>query len=164
MNEKISEAGNEPESVWDYPRIPIIEQVEQAIKIEFNGAVIAESFKSMRVLERGHPPVYYVPLEDINLKTLQVSTRTTWCEWKGEASYYDVIVGNAVSKNAAWFYPNPTPDFVEIKDKVAFYAGKMDKCYLGDEPVTPQAGDFYGGWITSNVKGPFKGTSTERKW
>jgi len=158
MNGKLKKVGNKSESVWDYPRPPKIERVKQAIKVEFNGDVIAKSTNAMRVLERGHPPVYYVPLEDINGKALQISARKTWCEWKGEASYYDVVVGEAVSKNAAWFYPNPTPDFVEIKDKVAFYAGKMEACYVGDELVEPQYGDFYGGWITSDIEGPFKGS------
>lgn len=162
MNEKKIETGDEQESVWDYPRPPKIEPVKQAIKIEFNGTVVAESSNAKRVLERGHPPVYYLPLEDINSKVLLDSTRKTWCEWKGEARYYDIVVGDKVSKNAAWFYPNPSPDFLDIKDNVAFYAGKMEACYVGEELVIPQAGDFYGGWITTNIQGPFKGSSSVR--
>jgi uncharacterized protein (DUF427 family) len=162
MNRKKIETGDEKESVWDYPRPPRIEPVKQAIKIELNGMVIAESSRAKRVLEKGHPPVYYLPLEDINAKVLRISSRRTWCEWKGEASYYDVMVGDLVSQNAAWFYPNPLPDFLDIRDHVAFYAGKMDACFVGDEVVEPQAGDFYGGWITANIQGPFKGNSRER--
>jgi uncharacterized protein (DUF427 family) len=162
VNKKKIEIGDEQESAWDYPRPPKIEPVKQAIKIEFNGVVIADSSNAKRVLERGHPPVYYLPLEDINSLVLLDSTRKTWCEWKGEASYYDVVVGDKVSKNAAWFYPNPSPDFLDIKDNVAFYAGKMEACYVGEELVIPQAGDFYGGWITTNIQGPFKGSSRIR--
>jgi len=164
MNEISKETGNKPECVWDYPRRPKVEQITQAIRVELNGKVLAQSSNVIRVLEKGHPPVYYVPLEDVNIETLQVSARKTWCEWKGEASYYDVVVGDAVSPNAAWFYPNPAPDFVEIKNKVAFYAGKMDACYVDGELVEPQAGDFYGGWITSNLEGPFKGSLNQRMW
>lgn len=162
MNEKKIETGDEQESVWDYPRPPRIEPVKQAIKIELNGVVIAESSSAKRVLEKGHPPVYYLPMEDINAEVLRISSRRTWCEWKGEASYYDILVGDLVAHNAAWFYPDPLPDFLDIKDSVAFYAGKMGACFVGDEVVEPQAGDFYGGWITSNIQGPFKGSSRER--
>ena len=158
MDEKPRKNDIPRESVWDYPRPPKVEDVTQPIRFEFNGKSIANSSNAKRVLERGHPPVYYVTLEEINANTLQNSTRKTWCEWKGEARYYDVRVGDMISKNAAWYYPNPTRAFEEIKDYLAFYAGKMDACYVGDELVKPQAGDFYGGWITSNIEGPFKGS------
>jgi uncharacterized protein (DUF427 family) len=162
VNVKSKEDHLMPESVWDYPRPPKVEDVIQPVKIKFNDLTIADSLNVKRVLERGHPPVYYFPLEDINSKVIQASTKKTWCEWKGEAKYFDVQSGDRISKNAAWFYPNPTQAFKEIKDYVAFYAGKMDACYVGDELVKPQAGDFYGGWITSNIEGPFKGSQKER--
>ena len=163
MNKKSIKEKIDRESVWDYPHPPKIEDFPQLVKIVFGGEIVADSMNSKRVLEKGHPPVYYLPMQDINSELLKPSSRRTWCEWKGEASYYDILVGDLVAHNAAWFYPDPLPDFLDIKDSVAFYAGKMDKCYLEDEPVTPQAGDFYGGWITSKIEGPFKGTSTERK-
>jgi uncharacterized protein (DUF427 family) len=162
MNQKLNNENGKRELVWDYPQPPRIEEVIQPIKITFNGKTVANSSNAKRVLERGHPPVYYVPLDEINVKTLQASSRRTWCEWKGEAYYYDVVVGGMISRNAAWYYPEPTPDFEEIRDFVAFYAGKMDACYLGKELVKPQAGDFYGGWITRNIEGPYKGSPIER--
>lgn len=150
------------ESVWDYPRHPVVELVPQPVKVIFNGEVIASSNIVKRVLEKGHPPVCYIPLEDVKKHSLRDSSRRTWCEWKGEAFYFHVVVGDRISNNAAWYYPKPTPDFVEIKNYLAFYAAKMDACYLGGEIVKPQAGDFYGGWITNNIEGPFKDSSMER--
>jgi uncharacterized protein (DUF427 family) len=164
MNAILNVTGNKPESVWKYPRRPKVEQITQAIKVEFNGKTIAESSKVIRVLEKGHPPVYYVPLEDVNIETLQVSARKTWCEWKGEAGYYDVLIGDRRAENAAWYYPNPLPDYAEIKGYVAFYASKMEACFVGDERVEPQRGGFYGGWITSNLDGPFKGDPGTAGW
>ena len=157
MKQNLKKENVNRELVWDYPQTPRIEDVIQPIKIIFNGVTIADSLNAKRVLEKAHPPVYYLPLEEIKGKYLQASSQRTWCEWKGEAYYYDIVVGDTISKNAAWYYPNPAPDFDEIREYVAFYAGKMEACYVGEELVEPQAGDFYGGWITSTIEGPFKG-------
>ena len=164
MDETINEQATERESVWAYQRPPAVEAVPQRIIIVFNGEVIADSQNAKRVLETSHPPTYYIPLEDIKTEVLQASTRRTWCEWKGEASYYDVLIGNRRAENAAWYYSNPLPDYAEIKDYLAFYASKMDACYVGDERVEPQPGGFYGGWITSNLDGPFKGDLGTAGW
>jgi uncharacterized protein (DUF427 family) len=150
------------ESVWDYPRHPVVEGVLQPVEVIFNSEVIASSRNAKSVLEKGHPPVYYIPLEDVKKQSLQDSSRRTWCEWKGDAFYFHVVVGDRISKNAAWYYPNPSLEFIEIKNYLAFYAGKMDACYVGGEIVKPQAGDFYGGWITNDIEGPFKGSPKER--
>jgi uncharacterized protein (DUF427 family) len=163
VNEKLIDAKADVESVWDYPLPPKVEEFPQPIKIVFNGEIIANSLNSKRVLEKGHPPVYYIPMQDINSKLLKPSSKRTWCEWKGQAEYYDVIVGNQISINAAWYYPNPTPEFVEIAGYVAFYANKMEGCFVGDERVEAQAGGFYGGWITSNIQGPFKGSPSSKE-
>jgi uncharacterized protein (DUF427 family) len=163
VNEKSINAEEDRESVWDYPLPPKVEDFPQSVKIIFNDEIIADSLNTKRVLEKGHPPVYYLPVEDINSKLLKPSARRTWCEWKGQAKYYDVVVGNQISKNAAWFYPTPTPEFVEITGYVAFYADKMEACYVGDERVEAQGGGFYGGWITSNIQGPFKGFPSGRE-
>jgi uncharacterized protein (DUF427 family) len=163
VNEKSKKEKTDREFVWDYPRPPKVEDFPQRIKIMFSTEIVADSINSKRVLEKGHPPVYYLPMEDINSKLLKLSSRRTWCEWKGEAKYYDVIVGNQVSGNAAWFYPTPTPEYVEIAGYVAFYADKMEACFVGDEHVEAQTGGFYGGWITSNIKGPFKGSPSTRE-
>ena len=155
------------ESVWDYPRPPRLEPFQKPIKIIFNDVTIADTKRAYRVLETSHPPVYYIPPEDIQMQYLQQTTsqsQGSFCEWKGVAGYYDVVVGDKQAKKAAWFYRNPTPEFADIKDYVAFYAAMMDACYVDDELVQPQPGGFYGGWITSDIVGPFKGEPGSWGW
>ncbi|KKD38900.1 MAG: DUF427 domain-containing protein [Limnoraphis robusta] len=152
------------ESVWDYPRPAIWQDVSQPIKIIFNGEVIAETKQAKRVLETSHPPAYYIPAEDIKLEYLIETPRITWCEWKGRCVYYDIKLGDKHASQVAWRYFDPTPNFVSIKDSYSFYANVMDACYVGDELVKPQAGDFYGGWITKNIVGPFKGEPGTMGW
>lgn len=152
------------ESVWDYPRPPRLEQTEKRIQIIFNGVTIVDTHGAMRVLETSHPPTYYIPPQDIQQQYLIPSSRTTFCEWKGRGSYYSVQVGEKTAIDVAWYYSDPTPDFETMKNYVAFYAAPMDACYVGDEKVTPQPGQFYGGWITSDVVGPFKGEIGSWGW
>lgn len=145
------------ESVWDYPRPPRVEDSHKHIQVIFNGVVIADSTRARRVLETSHPPVYYILPEDVRLKEYGIpERRSTWCEWKGQAAYYTLSVGSKTSQNAAWSYPHPTPDFASITGYVAFYPGRVDACLVDGEHVTPQPGDFYGGWITRDIVGPFK--------
>lgn len=152
------------ESVWDYPRPPRLEASSKHITVVFNGVTIAETRRAIRVLETSSPPVYYLPPEDIEMDYLSRTDHGSFCEWKGNAAYYTVSVGDKQADNAAWYYPNPTPDFMQIRDYVAFYAGKMDACFVDGERVQPQAGDFYGGWITHDIVGPFKGEPVTRGW
>ncbi|HEY9630325.1 MAG TPA: DUF427 domain-containing protein [Coleofasciculaceae cyanobacterium] len=152
------------ESVWDYPRPPRLEDSTKHIQIRFNGVMLADTHRAKRVLETSHPPTYYIPLEDIRQEYLVQTTRTSFCEWKGQASYYTVQVGDRTVENVAWFYPNPTPDFAAIQDYVAFYASRMEACYVDGEQVASQSGDFYGGWITSDIVGPFKGIAGSWGW
>jgi uncharacterized protein (DUF427 family) len=157
------------ESVWDYPRPPRLERTTKHLEIVMNGVKIADTTRAYRVLETSHPPVYYLPLEDIKAGVLEPSSNSSFCEWKGGAGYYTVRVSDAVARDAAWFYPNPTPGFAAIKDYVAFYAGRMqvkngDGCFVDGERVTPQPGGFYGGWITRDVSGPFKGIPGSAGW
>ncbi len=152
------------ESVWDYPRPPRLEATPHRIRIVFNGVTIADSTQSYRVLETSHPPTYYIPPADLQLAHLIRTARSSMCEWKGSAAYYTVRVGERVVENAAWFYPRPTAAFAPIKEHVAFYASLMDECYVGDERVQAQPGDFYGGWVTSSVVGPFKGDPGTGGW
>jgi uncharacterized protein (DUF427 family) len=130
----------------------------------FNGVTIADTQRAKRVLETSHPPVYYIPPDDIQQDYLIKTPRSTYCEWKGQAGYYTVQVGDRLADHAAWFYPNPTAAFTDIKDYVAFYPSRMDACYVDDEQVQAQAGDFYGGWITKNIVGPFKGNLGTWGW
>jgi uncharacterized protein (DUF427 family) len=148
---------HQQESVWDYPRPPRVEASTKRVRVYYNGQLIADSTNAKRVLETSHPPVYYIPPEDIAPGVLRNATLRTYCEFKGEANYYDLVVGEKSTPNAAWYYPNPTAGYGEIANHLAFYPGKMDECYIDEERVQAQAGDFYGGWITGDIVGPFKG-------
>ena len=131
------------ESVWDYPRPPRLERSPKQVKIIFNQATIADSCNTYRVLETSHPPVYYIPPQDIEMKYLKpVVSQRSFCEWKGLAGYYNLRVGDKQVVNAAWYYPQPTAEFAPIQNYLAFYPSKMDACYVDDELVQPQAGDF----------------------
>jgi len=156
MIERIEPAPGQ-ESVWDYPRPPRLEASSRHVVVVFGGVTIADTRGAKRVLETSHPPVYYIPPEDIRMALLRRTEGSSFCEWKGMAGYYTVQVGDARAENAAWFYPNPMTAFASIKGYVAFYPGRMDACYVDGERVEPQPGGFYGGWITSEVVGPFKG-------
>ena len=145
------------ESVWDYPRPPRIEHVSKQIRILFNSELIADTHRAKRLLETSHPPNYYIPFADIKMRYLTPSQHSTYCEWKGQASYFTLQVGNRQAKNAAWYYPEIPPEYEALSQYVGFYPGPMDACYVGDEKVKPQAGSFYAGWITQDIVGPFKG-------
>lgn len=153
------------ESVWDYPRPPRVEQSPRRIRIELGGELIVDSRSAWRVLETSHPPTYYIPHDDVLAGTLvSAGGRTTFCEWKGVATYLDVVAGGRTVERGAWTYYEPEPGFEELRDSVAFYPGRMDACLVDDEAVRAQPGDFYGGWITSDVVGPFKGEPGTRGW
>jgi uncharacterized protein (DUF427 family) len=146
------------ESVWDYPRPPRLEPTAKRLRVVLGGAVIADTTRAHRVLETSHPPVYYIPPEDIAPGALEPVERTTFCEWKGNASYFDVVGGDGERvARGAWTYRNPSAGFEPIRDAVAFYPGEMDECTVDGEVVEPQAGGFYGGWITKDIVGPFNG-------
>jgi uncharacterized protein (DUF427 family) len=152
------------ESVWDYPRPPKVEATPKRIRIIFNGVVIADSTNAKRVLETSHPPSYYIPQQDIKMEFFNATSRKTYCEYKGTASYWTISVNGKETASAAWSYQNPSKGYEAIKDFLAFYPGRMDACYIAEEKVKPQAGDFYGGWITSDVVGPFKGEPGTQGW
>ncbi len=152
------------ESVWDYPRPPKLEDSSDHIQIIFNGVTIVDSQRAKRVLETSHPPVYYIPPEDIKMDYFISTTRNTYCEFKGSASYYTIKVGEKTVPNGAWYYPAPTPGYEKMANYVALYPGKMDACYVNCERVQAQEGDFYGGWITQKIVGPFKGGTGTFGW
>lgn len=145
------------ESVWDYPRPPRLEDSSRHIRVIFNGEIIAETHRAKRILETSHPPVYYIPPEDLRKEFFEPTRRQTFCEWKGQAAYYTIKVGSKTSPNAAWYYPNPSPGYEDMKNYVAIYPGRVDAALVDGEQVEPQPGDFYGGWITGDIVGPFKG-------
>ena len=152
------------ESVWNYPRPPRVEAVTDRLRVIFDGAVIAETVSGWRVLETSHPPTYYFPPGDVASHVLMPEQDHSYCEWKGEAIYLIVVGASRRAARAAWTYPNPTPPFRTVAGFVAFYAAPMDACFVGDEEVTPQPGGFYGGWITRDIFGPFKGEPGSGGW
>jgi uncharacterized protein (DUF427 family) len=157
-------SSDKQESVWDYPRPPRLEQVSKHISVSHNNLELVSTNASVRVLETSHPPTYYLPIVDFLPGVLVPIAGQTYCEYKGAASYFDLVVGDVRVKRAAWTYENPTKGFEQLAGKVAIYANLVDQCVVGDEVVQPQEGDFYGGWITSNIKGPFKGAPGTMGW
>lgn len=152
------------ESVWDYPRPPRLEPVSQRLRVIFNGVTIADTERGHRVLETSSPPTYYIPAEDVQTRYLTSSPSRSVCEWKGGAVYWNLDVDGKQSEDAGWSYPDPVDRFTTIKDHIAFYPRRVDACYVGDEQAQPQDGRFYGGWITSNIAGPFKGAPGSEHW
>jgi len=152
------------ESVWNYPRPPRLERVNQQIKVEFGGLVLAETTQGYRLLETASPPVYYFPPFDVRIAYFMVSSKQTVCKWRGVARYWDLRVEKRVALDAAWSYPHPRKGYEGICDYFGFYPSKVDACYVGKEKVRAQAGEFYGGWITSKILGPFKGEPGTEFW
>lgn len=157
-------AGLGQESVWSFPRPAIAQPSDAHIVIEHCGRIIADTRSAIRTLETSHPPSYYIPRADIAPDVLRRAKGTSFCEWKGAASYWDVTVTDVVLPRVGWSYANPTPAFAALRDHVAFYAGPFDRCSVDGEAVTPQPGEFYGGWITPRFAGPFKGIPGSHGW
>jgi uncharacterized protein (DUF427 family) len=164
MDVRTGRPGPGRESVWDYPIPPRVEAFNGHLKLVFNGVTIASTRMAKRVIETGHPPVYYFPIQDVRRNLLVEAPGHTWCEWKGDARYYSVKVGERQAWKAAWYYPDPRPPYQGLKGYVAFYAGPMDFCLVNGEEASPQPGGFYGGWITRNIAGPFRGESETQGW
>jgi uncharacterized protein (DUF427 family) len=141
-----------------------VEDSESLVRIVHGGVTVAESRRSKRVLETSHPPVYYIPPGDVRMDLLSSSSRTSYCEFKGLARYHDLTVEGHVVSDAAWSYADPVPGYEAIRDHLAFYPSRVDACFVDGETVRAQEGDFYGGWITSRVVGPFKGGPGTRGW
>jgi len=134
------------------------------LRIEFAGQLVAETVAGYRVLETSHPPVYYLPSSDFERSTLEPAPGESFCEFKGRAIYYDLVVGERRSVRAGWAYPLPTHPFAVLAGHVAIYASRVDACYVDEERVAAQEGDFYGGWITRDIVGPFKGAAGTWGW
>ena len=156
--------GPDQESVWDYPRPAIVEPTDRRIQIIHKGITIADSRKAWRTLETSHPPTYYLPPDDVATELLHRNARSTMCEWKGQASYWDLAIEDERLEAIAWSYAAPTPAFAAIQDYLAFYPDPLDQCCVDSEVITPQPGQFYGGWISRYEAGPFKGIPGSRFW
>lgn len=152
------------ESVWDYPRPAICEPTNRRIQIIHKGLTLVDSRHAWRTLETSHPPTYYIPQNDIAMEHLSPAKRRTMCEWKGQARYFDIVVGEDSIPAGAWSYPEPTPTFGGICDHIAFYPDPLDQCLINGEQITPQPGQFYGGWISQYEAGPFKGIPGSQFW
>lgn len=152
------------ESVWDYPRPPRLELSGDHVVVSQGGRVIVDSSKPVRILETSHPPTYYFPRKDVDESVLEPVDGTTFCEFKGLASYADIVVGGSRIARAVWWYPSPSQGYEDLKDHISLYPGRVDRCTVNDEVVHAQEGDFYGGWITSRVTGPFKGAPGTLGW
>jgi uncharacterized protein (DUF427 family) len=162
MNRIFPEPGQE--SVWDYPRPPRAEPCAHRVRVELDGEVVADTTRAWRLLETSHPPAYYIPPEDVQREFLKASPRRSFCEFKGEACYWDIKVGARTSRDAAWCYLSPNQPYSALRGYFAFYPCRVGACFVGEERVHPQTGDFYGGWITSNIVGPFKGGPGTSGW
>jgi len=150
--------------VWDYPRPPRAERVQRRAVLRHGGVVVADTDDLVRVLETSHPPTYYLPRQAFGSHLVPVE-RTTVCEWKGVARYVDVVVAGASPLHeVGWWYPRPDPRYPSLMDRVAVYPGPFDAVTLDGERVLPQPGGFYGGWITGDVVGPFKGEPGSWGW
>jgi uncharacterized protein (DUF427 family) len=152
------------ESVWSYPRPAVAEPSRRHLEIVHRGVTVAATRRGIRTLETSHPPSYYFPPDDVTMSLLRPSGRRTFCEWKGDAVYFDVVLGGEILRDVAWSYPQPSRGFASLRRHIAFYAGPFDGCFVDGERVTPQPGDFYGGWVTSHIAGPFKGVPGSRFW
>lgn len=144
------------ESIWEYPRTPVVEPVRAHISVIHGGICIADTFRALRVVTNGHAPSYYLPPEDIRMELMQPSRRKTFCEWKGVASHYDLIVDDEVVRDAAWCFPEPARAFEPLRDYVAFYPERVDSCLIDGQLVRPEPQSSRGGWITPNLEGPFR--------
>ena len=151
-------------SVWQFPRPAIAERSDAHVRIEHGGLVIADTQASVRTLETSHPPSYYIPPEAIAPGVLRRAGGGSFCEWKGSAVYWDVVIGDVVLPRVGWSYPEPSRAFALLRDQFAFYAAPFDNCSVNGETVVPQPGSFYGGWITSDLAGPFKGIPGSMGW
>jgi uncharacterized protein (DUF427 family) len=155
--------GRPTESVGDYPRPPVVVPEERRVRVVHAGRTVAESERAVRVLETASPPTIYLPPEDVERELLESTQGHTFCEWKGQASYFDVVVDGARAERAAWTYPDPKPEFAQLRDHVSFYPARVE-CYLAEERVRPQPGEFYGGWISDEIVGPVKGEPGSEGW
>jgi len=158
------EAGPGQESVWDYPRPPRLELCTRKVEVSFSGVVIAASTRTVRLLETSHPPTYYIPPDDIRWEHISPGTGGSFCEFKGRAVYWSIRAGESFVENAAWSYRDPTESYGALRDYLAFYAAKAGDCFVDGHRVQPQPGGFYGGWITPEILGPFKGGPGTLGW
>jgi uncharacterized protein (DUF427 family) len=160
----VTPAGPGQRSVWDFPRPPAVERVLERVTVELAGQTIVDTQQCLRVCETASPPTYYMPRADVAMQFVRPGSGTSGCEWKGFARYFDLVVGDRVSAQAAWWYPNVEKEYAVLADHIAFYASRADRCTVAGEVVAPQPGGFYAGWITKELTGPWKGGPGTQGW
>jgi uncharacterized protein (DUF427 family) len=152
------------ESVWSYPRPPRLELSSKLVEIWLGDVRIASTGAAFRVLETSHPPTYYLPRDAFVPGSLEPAAGTSMCEWKGAANYIDVVGGGVRAARAGWTYLHPTPAFAVLAGYVSVYPAAMQRCTVDSENVRAQPGRFYGGWVTDEIVGPFKGIPGSNGW
>lgn len=151
------------ESVWDYPRPPALVQDSREVIVCLNGIELARSTRTLRVLETASPPTFYVPPDDVRTSFFHQGSGSSFCEWKGQATYWDVQVADTLEPGLAWSYDRPFAESSKLAGYFSFYPARAD-CSVDGEVVRAQAGGFYGGWITDEIVGPFKGEAGTGGW
>lgn len=151
------------ESVWDYPRPPRVAPDAREVVVRAGSVVIARTTRALRVLETASPPTFYLPPEDVRRELLEVADGTSWCEWKGAARYWDVVLPDRRLARVAWSYETPSSGFERLRGHLGFYPGPLE-CFVAGVPVTPQPGRFYAGWVTPEIVGPVKGEPGSESW
>jgi uncharacterized protein (DUF427 family) len=157
------EPGPGQESVWDYPRPPRVDHSQRVVRVKHGDTIVAETRRAIRVLETASPPTFYIPPDDVRTEWLVRAGGASMCEWKGAATYWSLELGGSKVPNAAWSYEAPFPEYGEIRGYLSFYPSKLD-CYVDDHRVSGQLGGFYGGWVTPEIVGPFKGQAGTGSW
>lgn len=152
------------ESAWDYPRPPRVERSGRLVVVVLGGVEVCRTQRALRVMETSHPPVWYLPADDWLPGSLRPAGGSSYCEWKGVASYVDLVGGDRIGEQAGWTYLDPVPGYEALRGAVAVYPGRTDRCTVDGELVRPQEGGFYGGWVTDDVVGPFKGPPGTLGW
>ena len=150
------------ESVWDYPRPPELVPDGRRVEVFYGDQLVALSSSVFRVLETASPPSFYIPPQDVNRELLTSAPGNSMCEWKGAAKYWG-LASNPAMGIVGWSYPDPAPAFEPIRDFISFYPALL-ACYVSGERVSAQPGQFYGGWITNEIVGPFKGEAGTAHW
>lgn len=160
----IPKPGPGQESVWDYPRPPAVEEVDVLAQVFLGDLIVAESNRCLRVLETSHPPTIYFPCTHTRTELLVARPGVTFCEWKGNSTYFDLRAGDKFLRRAAWRYSTPLEEYAMLANYVSFYPGAFTRCTYNGETVQAQPGDYYAGWVTSNLVGPFKGGPGSKGW
>jgi uncharacterized protein (DUF427 family) len=155
--------GPRQESVWDYPRPPKLIPDKRRVVVKFSQSIIADSTETYRVLETASPPTFYIPPKDVQIEMLLPFPGASICEWKGTARYWGLDISSPVGDAVGWSYPTAQFPYEPISGYFSFYPGRVE-CLVDNQRVRPQAGFFYGGWVTEEIVGPWKGESGTENW